>query len=415
MGYWSDIDAQLIPEGLERTTAPKFAASLLPWLTLLGLGGVGAFFCLYFGLNQTGMNDYYAFALWIVFDLSVIALGAGAFFTGFLTYIVGKKELKSIINLAVIIGFICYSGAIGMLGIDIGQPLRGWFIFWHANVHSMLTEVSFCITCYFIVLCIEFLPNLLENRQINKVPEFSFFAHNLHEIMFAFAATGTFLSFFHQGSLGGMYGVMYARPFAARWHFAIWPTTFFLFIISAMASGPCFTLLITWLVEKISGKKLVTTEAKQLLAKVAARLLLVYIILKIIDTVYWVYGTAAPDGFLLGDFYRDGPYGWWTLFAEIGLFGVVPAILLHFQAFRRNQGLLMAACLMNCIGIVLNRFVFIIVTLAIPVMPFEKFLGYMPTWQEWFIAMAIIGYGGLIIALAYRYLPVFPDEKRLGA
>ena len=106
--------------------------------------------------------------------MSVIALGAGAFFTGFLTYVVGRKELKSIINLAVIIGFICYSGAVAMLGIDIGQPIRGWFIFWHANIHSMLTEVSFCITCYLMVLTIEFLPNILENERLNKIPEIHF-------------------------------------------------------------------------------------------------------------------------------------------------------------------------------------------------------------------------------------------------
>ena len=114
-------------------------------------------------------EQYFAFALWIAFDLAVIALGAGAFFTGFLTYIVGKNELKDIINAAVIIGFICYSGAIAMLGIDIGQPIRGWFIFWHANVHSMLAEVSFCITCYLAVLAIEYLPMILENRKLNEI------------------------------------------------------------------------------------------------------------------------------------------------------------------------------------------------------------------------------------------------------
>ena len=35
------------------------------------------------------MNEYFGFALWITFDLAIIALGAGAFFTGFLTYIIG--------------------------------------------------------------------------------------------------------------------------------------------------------------------------------------------------------------------------------------------------------------------------------------------------------------------------------------
>ena len=117
-----------------------------------------AFWSFEFGLNQTNMNDYFGFALWITFDLAIIALGAGAFFTGFLTYIIGKKELKAIINFAVIIGFICYSGAILILTLDVGQPLRSWYGFWHPNVHSMLTEVMFCITLYLGVLTIEYLP-----------------------------------------------------------------------------------------------------------------------------------------------------------------------------------------------------------------------------------------------------------------
>jgi len=138
------------------------------------LWGVYAMFlCWIKGLNQTNMNDYYGFALWIWADLAVIAVGGGAFFTGLLKYIFKIDELKNIINFAVIIGVICYSSALLILAIDIGQPLRGWFIFWHANVHSMLTEVAYCLSCYFAVLVIEFIPNLLENRQINKVPFFS--------------------------------------------------------------------------------------------------------------------------------------------------------------------------------------------------------------------------------------------------
>jgi molybdopterin-containing oxidoreductase family membrane subunit len=302
-----------------------------------------------------------------------------------------------------------------MLGIDIGQPLRGWFIFWHANVHSMLTEVSFCITCYLGVLTIEFLPNILENRQLNRVREFKFFAHNLHEIMAVFAATGTFLSFFHQGSLGGMFGVMYARPFAFREGIFIWPWTFFLFILSAIAAGPSFTLMMTQLLEWIGKKTLVRENAKQLLAKISGRLLLLYIVLKIIDTLAWAYGPVHQYGQKLSDFYTGSPYGWWTLILEIGFFGILPAILLNLKPVREEAWSRFIACGLNCAGIVMNRFVFVIVTLAIPVMPFEEVLPYFPTWQEWGIAVAVIGYGGIIIALAYRYLPVFPHEKELNA
>ncbi len=409
------MDSALIPVGVKRCSPLTFLIWTLPWLALLAYGGLSAFLCLWKGLNQTNMSNIFAFALWIVFDLAVIALGAGAFFTGFLTYIIGKKELKDIINAAVIVGFICYSGAVAMLGIDIGQPLRGWFIFWHANVHSMLTEVSFCITCYLGVLAIEYLPLILENRKLDEVQDFHLFSHNLHHIMAVFAATGTFLSFFHQGSLGGMFGVMFARPFAARWEFYIWPTTFFLFVFSAIASGPCFTILVVKLTEAISRKKLVPDQAIQTLARIAGWLLSGYMILKIVDTLAWVYGIVPKSGLSFMDFYREGPYGVWLVVAEIVIFGIIPALLLITKGTRENPAILILACLMNCTGIVLNRFVFIVVTLAIPVMPFDRFWSYLPTWQEWGIALAVVGYGFLLFSLSFRYLPVFPKERELNA
>jgi len=408
------MDSALIPEGTKRCSPGVFFLWTLPWLALLAFGGLSAALCLLIGLNQTNMSNIFAFALWIVFDLAIIALGAGAFFTGFLTYIVGKEELKDIINAAVIIGFICYSGAVAMLGIDIGQPIRGWFIFWHANVHSMLTEVSFCITAYLGVLAIEYLPIILENRKIDEVREFHFFGHNLHHIMAVFAATGTFLSFFHQGSLGGMFGVMYARPFAARWEFYIWPTTFFLFVFSAIAAGPCFTILCTKLAEFITRKKLVPDRAVQLLAKISGWLLAGYLVLKIIDTLHWIFGISTRAGLTFMEYYRDLSYGPWLLVIEIVVCGVIPAILLTIPKARQHGGLLIVACLLNCTGIVLNRFVFIILSLAIPVMPFDRFWSYLPTWQEWGIALAVIGYGFLLFSLSYRYLPVFPKEKELN-
>ncbi|MFH1122487.1 MAG: menaquinone reductase integral membrane subunit QrcD [Pseudomonadota bacterium] len=409
------MDAALIPEGVKRCSPTSFLFWTLPWLALLAWGGISAFLCLVLGLNQTNMSNIFAFALWIVFDLAVIALGAGAFFTGFLTYIIGKKELKDIINATVIIGFICYSGAVAMLGIDIGQPIRGWFIFWHANVHSMLTEVSFCITAYLGVLAIEYLPTILENRKLDKIKGFHFFGHNLHRSMAVFAATGAFLSFFHQGSLGGMFGVMYARPFAARWEFYIWPTTFFLFVFSSIAAGPSFTILCTKLTEAITRKRLVPENAIQMLAKISGWLLAAYMVLKVADTLAWMYGVVPRAGLTFMDFYREGPYGVWLVAAEIIVFGIIPAVILITPKARENGTMLITACVMNCTGIVLNRFVFIVVTLAIPVMPFDRFWSYLPTWQEWAIALAVVGYGFLLFSASYRYLPVFPKEKELNA
>jgi molybdopterin-containing oxidoreductase family membrane subunit len=407
------MDLALIPEGVKRCSFKVFCLWLLVIFGVIGWGVLGGFLVLWKGLNVTGLNDSFGFGLYITADLAIIALGAGAFFTGFLTYVIGKKELKDIINLAVVVGFICYTGAQVVLLLEIGQPMRGWFSFWHPNVHSMLTEVIFCITLYTIVLTVEYIPLILENRQLDKVPEFHYFSHNLHEIMVVFAATGTFLSFFHQGSLGGLYGVMFARPFAFRAGFFIWPWTFFLFIASAIASGPALTILVCKMVQGVSRKKLVRREAISLLAKVSGYLLTFYLIFKFLDTWWWATHTAPKMGMSFAEFFQ-GPYGMWLLVAELGICGVLPAIILLIPKAREDDVLLIVACVLNCTGIVINRFVFTVQNLALPVLPFEQLQIYVPTWQEWAPTVGVLAYGALLLSLSYRYLPMFPRERELN-
>lgn len=409
------IDSALIPNGVRRCSFGKFLLGLAIVGAVLLWGVYAMLLCWFKGLNQTNMNDNYGFALWIWADLAVIALGGGAFFSGFLKYLVGKDELKHIINYAVLIGFICYSSALLILAIDVGQPLRSWFIFWHANVHSMLTEVAFCLSCYFGVLTIEFIPLILENRQINKVSFFHHLAHNMHEIMAVFAATGAFLSFFHQGSLGGVAGVLFGRPFAYREGLFIWPWTFFLFTWSAAAYGPCFTLLITKITESITGKKLVKDNVVELLAKISGWMMGTYIVAKIIDTIYWAGVTAPSKGFRISEFYANNSfYGIWILIAEILFGGVIPALILILPKGRKNPKARLLAIVLAVIGVCINRWVMVLQTMAIPVMSFDKWALYYPSWQEVATTVLPVAYGTILIMICYRYLPIFPQEAELN-
>jgi molybdopterin-containing oxidoreductase family membrane subunit len=410
------MDTALIPKGVKRCPALQFYLGLGP-VALVLLWGTVAMILVYFkGLNQSNMNNAYGFALWIWADLAIIALGGGAFFTGLLRYIIGKDELKNIVNFAVLVGFYCYVSALMILGFDIGQPLRGWFIFWHANVHSMLTEVAFCLTAYLGVLTIEYLPLILENRQIDKVPFFHNLSHNMHEVMAVFAATGAFLSFFHQGSLGGVPGVLFARPFGFREGVFVWPWTFFLFTWSAAASGPCFTILITKITETIAHKKLVKDNVIELLAKISGWMITTYIIAKIIDTIYWATVTLPAKGFTLMDFYSNNPgsaYGLWILILEIGC-GIIPAAILITNKGRKSKGALWLAVILAVLGVCLNRWVMVLQVLAAPVLTFEGWVPYFPSWQEIATTLLPVALGIIMVALSYRYLPIFPQEQELN-
>jgi Ni/Fe-hydrogenase subunit HybB-like protein len=398
---------------IKHCSTRKFLLWILPWVALLVFGLYSAGLCLVKGLNQTGMDNRFAFGLWIFLDLTVIALGAGAFFTGFLLYILKVRDLHSVINSAVVIGLVCYSGAVCVLAVDVGQPLRAWFTFWYPNVHSMLTEVTFCITCYLTVLAIEYVPILLKNRKLRRTPSLLVFEFELHKLIYVLAGVGTFLSFFHQGSLGGLYGVLRGRPFAFREGLAIWPSTFFLFILSAAAVGPSFVLFTTWLVEKISRRTLVSDRVFQLLGRISGLLLAVYVLAKTVDTLVWINRTSPERGFQAIQYYSWKPFGAWILFAEIVVFGLLPALILLTPYLRARRGWLVSAAVLACLGVTLNRFVQTVQTLALPTLSFDPFLSYTPSWQEVGTFLAVVAYGVLVYSFSFRYLKLFPEEREL--
>jgi len=404
------LDRKFVPRGVERCAPAQFSMWLMPWCLVLGLGLWAAYLCLRDGLLHTNMDNRFAFGLWIFLDLAIIAFGGGAFFSGVLLYFFKLKEMNAVIRSAVLIGFLCYSGAVTVLAIDVGQPLRAWFTFWHPNTHSMLTEVTFCITCYLCVLAVEYLPVLLRNRQFRKVPSFLVFEWELHKLIPVLAGIGAFLSFFHQGSLGGLYGVLRGRPFAFRESFGIWPTTFFLFVLSAMAVGPSFLLIMTRVAEWVTRKRLVLESVYVRLAKVSGLMLTFYVLLKSIDTLVWLNSTSRRGGFLPWEYYSWEPFGVWILFVEIGLFGFVPALWL-MRAGKVNTRWLMAPALLACAGVALNRYVLTVQTLSLATLPFDEFLRYTPSWQEVAVFGGVVAYGVIVYSILYRYTRLFPQEQ----
>jgi Ni/Fe-hydrogenase subunit HybB-like protein len=405
------LDRRWIARGAERSSTMRFALWLAPWVFLLGLGVYAAGLCLYYGLNQTNMDNRFAFGMWIFADLAIIAMGAGAFFTGFLVYVMRQEDLKPILNSAVVIGLTCYSGAVAVLMVDVGQPLRAWFTFWHPNTHSMLTEVTFCISCYLLVLVLEYIPVLLKNRQLRKVPSFLIFEHQLHKLVPVLAAVGAFLSFFHQGSLGGLYGVLRGHPFVYRQGFAIWPSTFFLFILSAVAVGPSFLILVTAAAEKVTGRQLVEPRVFRKLGFISGILLAAYVAAKAIDTYVWLNITSPSLGFGPSDYYSYWPFSSTFLFAATVPLGLLPAFLLIAAFTARKRGLLLLGAALACCGVLLNRFVFTVQTLALPTLSFDEFLRYTPSWQEVATFAGVIAYGVIVYSLSYRYLPLFEPSK----
>ena len=108
-------------------------------------------------------------------------------------------------------------------------------------------------------------------------------------------------------------------------------------------------------------------------------------------------------------------YGKWMLWTELGLCGVIPALILMIPALRNAPFLFYIACILNCVGVTINRYVFTVQTIAFPALPFDKWYVYMPNWAEWATSLMIVAYGALLLSLSYRYLPIFPQERELNS
>jgi Ni/Fe-hydrogenase subunit HybB-like protein len=93
----------------------------------------------------------------------------------------------------------------------------------------------------------------------------------------------------------------------------------------------------------------------------------------------WANITAPGLGQTLADFYTGNAfYGYWILFAEIVLCGVVPAIILISRPLRKNPHWRVTAFILGVIGVSLNRWVMVLQVMAVPIMPFDNWALYIP-------------------------------------
>ena len=65
-------------------------------------------------------------------------------------------------------------------------------------------------------------------------------------------------------------------------------------------------------------------------------------------------------------------------------------------------------------GVALDRWVMVLQVMAVPVMSFDTWAMYYPSWQEVATTLLPVAYGIILIMISYRYLPIFPQEAELN-
>ena len=353
------------------------------------------------GLGLTNLDNTFVFGAWIIADLTLIALGSAAFCTAVLYHLFKWDELRPLLPLSLAAGLLCYGSAGFILLLEIGQPLRFWFPFRHPNFVSMLTEITFCITLYSGILLLEFLPLLGGHARFKKLPLFTSLRGRLLAAAPLLAVAGALVSLLHQGSLGGIYGVLSARPFAWRPGLGIWPWTCLLFIISAISAGPLFMSLLAGIIEKAARVCILSRAILDALGRFAALCLGLGLLARTADLLLWIFWLLPEKGLSAAQMFHGAAFGKWLLGAELGAFTLLPLLILSLPRLRCRRPFFFLAAVLACLGLLTNRYITNLQTMAVPTLPFEAWTSYHPNWIE--IAPLLLTAGLFYLSLRFLY------------
>jgi Ni/Fe-hydrogenase subunit HybB-like protein len=380
---------------------------------MMAVGAVAGIMVFTKGLVLTNLTDLVPWGLWITIDLSAIALSAGAFTLCAAVYLLGLKQYQPVARTATYVGLIGYSMALLTLLLDIGRPDRFWHALVYWNTHSVLWEVSMCLTLYLMVLALETAPIIGESELIrSRWPGLSKRLESIHHIAPYLAVAGLFLSMLHQSSLGAAFGVLKARPMWYR------PGLSVLFIISAAAGGISFTVLLSMLASRFSRKIKVQDHLLERLAMVVGWILVGYLYFRFWDafSMTYTYEPGRTEGLAL---LTKGPLAFNFWVGEIILGAIVPIVLLLNRRTRAIGWVRMLALLMVVGGVVAYRWDTVLVgsVVILTYLPHEMhtlYTSYTPSLIEFLAGGGVIAYGMLAITIGLRYFKIV-DHSTISA
>ena len=385
---------------LNLTVQPRFRLNFSPlvWilLILMGIAFVVAMMRYAFGIGVISDLSYsYPWGFWISFDLFTgVAISSGGFLMAGTVYILRIKEFEPLLRPSVLTAFIGYVMVAIALLVDLGQPLRIWYMMIHWNGTSVLLEIGICVMLYLTVLAIEFAPVALEGFKLQK------WAHLIHKFIMPFVILGVVLSTLHQSSLGSLLLIQPSKLHPLWWT----PILPIMFFTSAISIGLAMIILESSLSSRYFQRGLET----HLLAKLARAIPIVLVIYGLLK-----FSELAVAGDL-GYLFSSGIMS--ILFwAEILIGVVTPIVWFSMKENRESANGLLTGAIIVLGGMILNRFnvSWFAVKHPDPMFYMPTFMSnvkYFPTLPEVAVSFGIFAAGILAFGLAAKYLPVFEDE-----
>ncbi|MCK4341020.1 MAG: Ni/Fe-hydrogenase cytochrome b subunit [Phycisphaerae bacterium] len=363
-------------------------------LALMAFGAVCGVYRLLFGLEaSTNLNQQYPWGLWIIADVSFIALAAGGFTTAAIAHIFHRQYCHALARPALVAALLGYTFACVVLAADLGR----YYNIWHPMLPSMwqgnsaLFEVGMCVMCYLVVLYVEFVPIFCErfigspgHPKLSRVCE----AANrvVGKTMFLFIILGVAISCLHQSSLGHVMALVPSK-LHPLWYS---PILSLLFLLSAIATGfP--TVIFVCICGSWALKLKPEMRVLGALAKYIPFFLSIYLAVKIGDMLIrgtWLHIDGSPQSMVF--------------IVEMLLGLVIPIAMTASRRVRGSPRWLSVAALLVMLGVVLNR----ANVYLIGYQPPHVVRIYFPSLAEWGLTIGSVAALLVLWRVIVTYFPV---------
>ncbi len=390
-----------------------FLAAVVAW-------GMYAFIIQFrYGLMVTGMRDQVFWGLYLVNFVFFIGISHAGTLISAILRVTHAGWRTPVTRMAEMITVVAISIGALMPIIDLGRPDRVWHIIAFGRFQSPLLWDIISITSYLtgslIYLYLPLIPDLALMR--DKLTQGS---SPIKRKIYTFLAVGWKNTPEQHHRLEKAIGLMAVTiiPIAISVHTVVsfvfsmtlrpgWDSTVFgiYFVIGAIFSGIATILIVMALFRKLYHLEEYLTEKHfRYLGYLLLASLAMYFYLTVSEYITTGYKLAGEhkdlfEVLMLG----SNGIAFWA-FVVLGM--VIPAIMLifKFKFLSTIPKLVIAAVLIN-ISMWIKRFVILIPTLKVPLMPFE-FGSYTPTWVEWSITAAAFAAFILIFTIFAKVLPL---------
>ncbi len=370
-----------------------------------------------YGLIATGMRDVVIWGLYLVNFVFFIGISHAGTLISAILRVTNAGWRTPVTRMAELITVVAISIGALMPIIDLGRPERVWHMIVYGRFQSPLLWDIISITSYLIgSLIYLYLP---------LIPDFALMrdrlgrgASTIKQKAYTFLAVGWRDTPEQRQRLEKAIGIMAVTiiPIAISVHTVVsyvfsmtlrpgWDSTVFgiYFVIGAIFSGIASILIVMAIFRKLYHlEEYITEKHFRNLSYLLLTSLLIYLYLTLGEYITIGYKMEIEEKHLLETLMLGKNAIWFWFFVIAGI--VVPAFLLLLRRGPTIPRIITAAILIN-VAMWVKRFIIVIPSLQVPLMPFE-FGAYTPTWVEWSITAGAFAAFILIFALFAKLMPL---------